>query len=126
MMILQSERAVEAFRKEVMELKTNIAGSVGIAIGPDQPAAQRNLQEGAVIGNVLQEGSMEEKSFSMASGAMIDISLKSMRYNVDLERNSMFYGDNATPASIMNGDYPIPTPKMEDLYNVLNQAMEKA
>lgn len=123
-MILETAQAVEAFRKEVMQLQTNIAGPVGVAIGADQSTSAKNLEEGAIIGNYLQEGSLAEKSFSLAAGAMVDLSLRSLNYNVDIERNVAFYGETATPASIMNGDYPIPTQSLNELYRMINSAIK--
>lgn len=114
--ILDTPEAVKSFKKSVVELDTDVTAAAGTAAGASLPATALNISH--------YELSDREFTYSLAQGAIVDISLNGVAYTVDNARNEAAYGSMASPAAILEGGVQPPS-AMSELSQVLDSAMKE-
>lgn len=112
--VLDTPEAVQAFTKTQIELDTDIGASAGSAAGVALPATAANFSNLNL--------SDKQFTYSVAKGAMVDVSLSGLGYTVDARKNSGVYGAEATPARILDGGVA-PPPAMQTLYAALDKVL---
>ncbi|KAG7668386.1 hypothetical protein Ndes2526B_g00894 [Nannochloris sp. 'desiccata'] len=114
--VLDTPEAVKSFKKSVVELDTDVTAAAGAAAGASLPATALNISH--------SELSDREFTYSLAQGALVDVSLNGVAYTVDTARNEAAYGTLASPAAILEGGVHPPA-GMLDLYQALDNAMKE-
>lgn len=112
--ILDTPDAVKSFTKSVVEVDTDLNAAAGGAAATSLPATAVNLSDPNL--------SNSEFTYSVAKGAMVDVSLTGIVYTVDRSRNEVAYGAMASPAAILEGGVR-PPQAMSELYDILDQAI---
>ncbi|KAK9799760.1 hypothetical protein WJX73_001210 [Symbiochloris irregularis] len=101
--VLSSQGAVDKMKKS--EPTINVDGSI-------------ILGRSASIADTLEEG-LTSIPFSLADGALLDLSVKGGANMVHTKRNEAAYGQGVTPEMILEGQVP-PPPEFASLYILLN------
>lgn len=114
-MVLDTEEAVQAFLRTQVALDTDISAAAGSYAAAHLPATAANLT------NIK----LSDKTFtySIAKGAMIDVSLTGMGYTLDTNMNTALYGPGVTPQAVLEGGVE-PPEGMKALYEVLDHALK--
>jgi lipid-binding SYLF domain-containing protein len=114
--ILDTPEAVKSFKNGVVELDTDVTAAAGASAGASLPATAVNISHFAL--------SDKEFTYSLAEGAIVDISLNGVAYTVDTARNEAAYGQMASPAAILEGGVHPPA-AMAEFYEALDSAMKE-
>ena len=114
--ILDNVAAVKSFTKNVVEVDTDINAAAGGAAAASLPATAVNLSD--------PDLSDKRFTYSVAKGAIVDVSLTGVAYNVDTSRNEAAYGTLVTPATVLEGGVR-PPQSMNELYRELDKIIQE-
>lgn len=112
--VLDTPEAVQGFTHGQTTLDTDITGAAGSSVAAHLPATAVNLSNPSL--------SDKSFSFSVAHGAIVDISLTGLHYSVHDKMNAAFY-DGASPQSVLDGGVEAP-PAFREVYDALDKALE--
>ncbi|EFN60156.1 hypothetical protein CHLNCDRAFT_133606 [Chlorella variabilis] len=104
--VLDTEAAVKRYAAAQNDLATDVA-----AVGPLSHVAGQDSVS-------LLTLSEETFPYSVSSGALVDLSYKGMRYQLDSSKNKQLYGDLSAEAIL--GSDSTPPPAFSALYDLLN------
>ncbi|GAB4823420.1 hypothetical protein N2152v2_010466 [Parachlorella kessleri] len=112
--VLDTPEAVKAFANTQVTLDTDITGALGNQVAAHLPATAAN------VSNIK----LSDKTFtySIAKGAIVDVSLTGMGYTQDADMNQALYGPSTTSQAILEGGVMAPD-GMKELYSALDHAL---
>jgi len=114
--VLDTPDAVKSFKKSVIEVDTDVTAAAGPSAGASLPATAVNISN--------YELSDREFTYSIAQGALVDVSLNGIAYTVDAAKNEAAYGTLTSPSAILEGGVEPPAGTSE-LYLALDKAMKE-
>lgn len=106
--VLGSDPAVHKAQSKFL-----LGADLDLIVGKDSAVVQSDVSETQAI------------PYSMADGALLDISVKGGRVTVDEKLNRQLYGSNITADHILAGDVDAPD-EMKPLYNIIHKLIVAA